>query len=408
MPTASRRGAAAALPEPNLERALRVVTEMMAIPGRSGDEKQVAQFIRERLRAAGVPARAIGADDAHRKTPEPGNQGNLIVVLPGTLPGPRRLLSAHLDTVPLCVGCQPRLQADGRTVKSADPGTGLGADNRAGSAAILCAALEIMERKLPHPSLTLCWFVQEETGLQGVRHVSATRLGSPRLAFNWDGSNPVGLAVAATGAQRIRIAIRGLASHAGSAPHKGVSAIAVAARAIAGLDRNGWHGQVRKSGKRGTSNVGFVHGGGATNVVTDRVEVHAEARSHDREFRLRIVEEIEKAFRKAVAAVANDAGRVGRLTFKASHDYESYRLGADEPSVGVAAAAIRSLGRKPVEEIQNGGLDANWLISKGIPAITLGTGQRHVHTVKEILAVRDYETACRLALRLATATESAG
>ena len=72
----------------------------------------------------------------------------------------------------------------------------------------------------------------------------------------------------------------------------------------------------------------------------------------------------------------------------------------------MAAAAIRSLGRKPVEEIQNGGLDANWLISKGIPSITLGTGQRHVHTVKESLAVRDYETACRLALRLATATES--
>ena len=139
---------------------------MMALPGRSGEEKQVAAFIREQLRAAGIPAKAISADDAHRKTPEPGNQGNLMVVLPGTQPGPRRLLSAHLDTVPLCVGCKPQLQPDGRTMRSAVPTTGLGADNRAGSAAILCAALEIAERKLPHLPLSLCWFVQEEPGLQ--------------------------------------------------------------------------------------------------------------------------------------------------------------------------------------------------------------------------------------------------
>ncbi len=408
MATASGTAALSAPPEPNLQRALRIVTRMMAIPGRSGEEKQVAAFIREQLRAAGIPAKAISADDAHRKTPEPGNQGNLMVVLPGTQPGPRRLLSAHLDTVPLCVGCKPQLQPDGRTMRSAVPTTGLGADNRAGSAAILCAALEIAERKLPHPPLSLCWFVQEEPGLQGVRHVRAAHLGNPRLAFNWDGSNPVGLAIAATGSQRIRISVRGLATHAGSAPQKGISAVAAVARAIADLDRRGWHGKVTKSGKSGTSNVGFVHGGGATNVVTDLVEVHAEARSHDREFRLRIVEEIEQAFRKAVDEVTNDAGRAGRITFKASHDYESYRLARDEPSVAAAAAAIRSIGRKPVEEIAQGAFDANWLISKGIPSITLGTGQRNVHTVKESLVVRDFQTACRLALRLATGTENGG
>ena len=40
-----------------------------------------------------------------------------------------------------------------------------------------------------------------------------------------------------------------------------------------------------KDGNFGTSNVGFIHGGEATNVVTDRVSLRAEARSHDPEFR---------------------------------------------------------------------------------------------------------------------------
>jgi tripeptide aminopeptidase len=388
-------------PEPDLQRALQIVMEMMAIRGGSGDERPVANFIRQQLRAAKVPARAITSDQAHQKTPEPGNQGNLVVSLPGTTGGPGRLLSAHMDTVPLCLGSQPR--RSGRKVSSADPATGLGADNRAGSTAILCAALEIMERKLPHPPLTFCWFVQEETALQGVRHVSKTQLGSPQLAFNWDGSNPVGLVVAATGAVRIRIEIRGLASHAGGAPEKGISAIAIASRAIADLDRAGWHGQISKSGKQGTSNVGFIRGGAATNVVTDRVTVHAEARSHDPAFRTRIVTEIEKAFRKATSEVQNNAERTGKLTFSASPDYESYRLPASTPSVVAAAAAIRSLGRRPAEEVSNGGYDANWLITKGIPSITMGCGMRDVHTVRESLSIPDFETACRLALRLATA-----
>ena len=76
-----------------------------------------------------------------------------------------------------------------------------------------------------------------------------------------------------------------MASHAGVCPEQGVSAIAIASLAIADLVRGGWHGLVEKGKSRGTSNVGFIHGGEATNVVTDRVTLKAEARSHDPKFR---------------------------------------------------------------------------------------------------------------------------
>ena len=231
--------------EPDLERCLDVVMQMMAIPGKSGEESSVAAFITEQLRAAGAPADAIQTDKANLKTAIAGDTGNLILKLPGTKRGPRRMLSAHIDTVPICVGSKP--VRNGRTVHADDPSTGLGADDRAGATVILSVALEILERNLPHPPLTFCWFIQEEVGMQGARFVSKSALSNPRLAFNWDGGAPQHLSVGATGAYRTHIAIQGLASHAGVAPEKGVSAIAIAARAIADLDRNGWHGLVKSA-----------------------------------------------------------------------------------------------------------------------------------------------------------------
>ena len=100
----------------------------------------------------------------------------------------------------------------------------------------------------------------------------------------------------------------------------------------------------KRASSRGTSNVGVIHGGAATNVVTDRVELRAEARSHDPKFRARIVREIEQAFDKAAREVRNDDGRRGRVTIEGRLDYESFRLTATEPCVEAAAAADRRRG----------------------------------------------------------------
>lgn len=376
---------------------------LMAIPGKSGQEGEVAEFVKKQLLSAGAAKSSIRTDSAHRRTLIKGEIGNLIFKTPGTMRGPRRLLSAHLDTVPICVGSKPVVR-DGR-VRSADPQTGLGADDRAGSAAILVAAVEILQNKLPHPPLTFCWFVQEEVGLHGVRHMTTSLLSGPKQAFNWDGGSAAKLTIGATGGYRLKIEIEGLASHAGGAPEWGVSAIAIASLAIADLQRGGWHGDIRKGKKQGTSNVGFIQGGEATNVVTDRVILKAEARSHDPVFRKRIVSEIEKAFKKAAKEVKNVAGAVGRVKFDGHLDYESFRLKASEPCVKTAAAAVLSVGKEPELAIANGGLDANWLVLHGIPTVSLGCGQLNQHMATEELDLDSFREACRIALRIATATE---
>lgn len=387
--------------ETDLQRAIELVQQLMPISGRSGEESEVARFVRRELVRAGAEPAAVQTDSAHRRAPDGGQTGNLIFTLPGTVRAPRRMLSAHLDTVPICVGSRPVCQGD--QIRSANPDTGLGADNRAGTAVILTAALEILRRGLPHPPLTFCWFVQEETGLHGSRCVTKRMLRKPAMAFNWDGGSPAKLTIGATGGYRLGIEVRGLASHAGNAPQWGVSAIAIAALAIADLHRGGWHGDVHKGRQHGTSNVGVIQGGQATNVVSDLVRIRAEARSHQPRFRQRIVAEIEKAFRQAAAEVKNAAGTTGSVHIDGRLDYESYRLNDQEPCVRLAAEAVRAIGRQPELAVTNGGLDANWLVKHGIPTVSLGCGQLNPHTVSEALVITEFQDACRIALRLATA-----
>lgn len=381
------------------KRTLQLVMELMAIRGGSGDEERVADYVCSKLIAAGAQADHIQTDSANKRTLLKGKIGNLIYKMPGTRRAPRRMFSAHLDTVPICIGCQP--VREGQFVRSADPNTGLGADDRAGVAVVLSTALALLENSAPHPPLTFCWFVQEEIGLHGARCLSKSALGQPKLAFNWDGGNPYKLTIGATGGYRMGIEVTGLASHAGGAPEWGVSAIAIAGLAIAKLVEGGWHGAIVKGKKFGTSNIGVIRGGDATNVVTDKVHLRVEARSHDPKFRERIVAEIEKAFRKAAREVKNAAGKPGSVQFDGNLDYEAFKLDESDEVVQTARAAIEGVGGEPLYFVANGGVDANWTNRHGIPTVTLGCGQVLPHMTTEALDIEQFQQAIQVAFHLA-------
>jgi tripeptide aminopeptidase len=380
--------------------AVQRVTRMMSIPGRSGEEQAIVDFIVGELRAAGVPESVVQTDSANRKSHLGGQVGNLIVKLPGSVRRPRRLMMGHIDTVPLCVGCEP--VRDGSFIRPKGGDTALGGDNRAGACVVLTSVLEILKQGLPHPPLTLLWPVQEEVGLVGARHVAISKLGKPKLAFNWDGGLPGMLVIGATGDVNIEIEISGIASHAGAHPEDGVSAAAIASLAIADLTRDGWHGLIQKGRRTGTSNVGVISGGNATNVVMPKLKLRAEARSHDPKFRQKIVDQFRKAFEKAARELRTASGQRGAVNFEATLKYESFRLDPNEPVVQAAAAAVESVGLTAETRISNGGLDANWMTAHGIPAVTLGCGQAGIHTVEETLHVESFLQACRIGLTIAT------
>src|SRR3954454_16932648 len=175
----------------------------LAVEGVTGREAAIGREVAAALKEVGVPASAIYLDDANTRIPLPTETGNLIVHLPGR--GARHnqpplLLMTHMDTVPLGAGAQPNL-AGRRIVNSAK--TALGGDNRTGCGVLVTLAAELARQKLDHSPLTLLFCVREESGLWGARHVSLADLGSPVMAFNYDGGSASNVTIGAGGAARL-------------------------------------------------------------------------------------------------------------------------------------------------------------------------------------------------------------
>lgn len=393
---------------PDLVNAAAAIDRLMrflAVEGITGQEQAIAEEVVAALRDIGVSQGQIRFDQANEQIPLPTQTGNLIVQVPGTMEGPRRLFMTHLDTVPLCAGAVPerkgnRIVPRGRTA--------LGGDNRTGVGTLVTLAATLAQHDLPHPPLTLLFTVREESGLWGARFVDIEDLGRPALGFNVDGSSPREITIGATGAERWEAEIFGKAAHAGGHPEKGISASVVASLALSEVFKGGWFGKVKKGTKEGTSNVGPIgdgkggSAGQATNVVTDYIKIHGEARSHDIAFNRAITKAYKEAFAKAAARVKDHQGKKAKVKFTARRDYYPFRLKETTPVVKVARTAAHSLEWTPTLRITNGGLDANWMVRNGLPTITFGAGQNNVHTVEEFVNLDDYLDGCRYAVALAT------
>jgi tripeptide aminopeptidase len=383
--------------------AISCLMRLLSVEGVTGKEKKVGAEVARALREAKVPARCIRIDSANERIPLPTETGNLIVTLPGTVPGPRLLFSTHLDTVPLAAGAVP-VRKKGRIVPAGE--TALGGDNRTGCAVLVTLVRTLLRNKLPHPPLTLLFTVREESGLFGARHLDPADLGGPVMGFNVDGRLPDEITVGAVGAERWEAEVFGKASHAGAHPEQGISATLVAALALADVKSKGLFGKVT-SGGVGTSNVGSFGGkdgkaaGEATNVVTDYVRVTGEARSFDPRFIKEIVKGYRDAFCAAADAVTDHQGKKAQVRFASRLDYHPFRIPDDSPAVQHAIEAGMRAGLDPITRTSNGGLDANWLVRHGIPTVTFGAGQNDIHTVEEWVDLELFLAGCRMALAIA-------
>ena len=387
-----------------MNQAINDLMELLPIPGQPSQEAQIAAEIYDKLITMGVPADNISYDNAQDQSEYGGEIGNMIVHLGGQSDQPHLMFSTHMDTVPIAVGCQPRLDTGQKRIVNDAEGCALGGDNRAGCAVLLHLARELLALKGEHPPTTLVFFVQEEVGLVGARGLDLALLGEPipMMCFNWDGRHSDQFVVAVTGTERFTIDVSGIASHAGASPEDGLSAAVITSHAIAELDRNGWTGRIEKDGKIGSANVGIMNGGQGSNVVMPDMNILAEARSHDPAFRKQIIETWQDAFAKAVKSCSNHLGEKGSVMFGPGPTYESFALDENEPTVQriLAATATCDIDAKLVSN--DGGMDANWIVAHGIPAVTIGVGQRFVHRPEEWIDLDDFENACRLAVAIAT------
>ena len=380
------------------DKALTHLLDLLAVEGSTGRESKVVEALTGKLRASGCKAKWIRTDDAHKRLGEGFEIGNLIVKLPGTVPAPRIMFSAHMDTVPLCRGAIPVVKGNRIVSKNR---TGLGGDDRSGCAAMVTLAEVLLTRDISYPPTTLLFPIAEENGLHGSRMVRFRDLGNPVMGFNLDGQDPNEMVIGAMSAFRWTAEITGRSSHAGIEPHKGISAGLIASKAMASIAAKGYFGKIVKGNRSGTSNLGSMTGGEAGNQVMDKAVLTGECRSHSPAFLDQIIKVHKTAFEQAALSVTNDKGQSGKVKFTADRDYRAFRLKQSEPCVRRVAKAIRASGLKPNPLVMDAGLDANNFNEKGLPTVTLGTGSHHFHTIDEYVNIKEYLTACDVLLNIA-------
>lgn len=193
--------------------------------------------------------------------------------------------------------------------------------------------------------------------------------------------------VAAPTQAKIHVLVKGKAAHAGVNPEAGISAIQLASKAISRMPMG-------RIDKETTANIGSFQGVGPTNVVCDRVEIVAEARSLSEEKMLKQVETMENTF----IETAKEFG--GEVDFQYEVMYAGFSYGEKDVVVQKAMDAVQRIQRTPRLLSSGGGSDANILAGAGIPTVNMAIGYEQIHTKNERMPIEELVKTAELVVAL--------
>ncbi|MBT2290726.1 M20/M25/M40 family metallo-hydrolase [Paenibacillus albidus] len=364
------------------DRLIQEFMELVRVDSETGNEREIADILKGKFNALGLD---VIEDDSQERTGH--GAGNLFVTWPAENGGsaPKLLFTCHMDTVVPGQGIKPMLGEDG-WIRS-DGSTILGADDKAGLAALFEAIRVVKEQKLPHGQIQFVITAGEESGLLGARAMEAKHLDAD-FGFALDSNGEVGaIAVAAPTQARVTMQIFGKSAHAGVNPEDGISAIQVASKAISAM-------KLGRIDHETTANIGKFAGGGPTNVVCDHVQLDAEARSI-------VQEKVERqiaAMREALETTVREHG--AECEFRSEIIYPAFSFNEHDPVVQLADRAISSLGLTTRLFHSGGGSDANIFNGLKVPTINLAIGYEHIHTTQERIRAEDIVQTSRLVVAI--------
>lgn len=354
--------------------------ELVKIDSETKNERNIANILTEKLTNLGL---TVIEDESAKKTGH--GAGNLICTLKGTKSNVDTIyFTSHMDTVVPGQGITPII-TDG--IIHSDGTTILGADDKAGLAAIFETIHVLKEAEIEHGDIQFIITAGEESGLVGAKELNQSLI-TASYGYALDSDGAVGdLIVAAPTQVKLFATIHGKTAHAGLEPEKGVSAITLAANAISEMS-------LGRIDDETTANIGHIHGGEQTNIVCDHVEIVAEARSLNKEK----VEEQVKNMTNAIETSATRGG--GSADVKVEWMYPGYHLNESDQVVKIAQIASRAIGGKGDLLKSGGGSDANIIASFGIPTVNLAVGYENIHTTKEKIAVSDLKKTAELVIEI--------
>jgi len=354
--------------------------ELVQIDSETKYEQEIAPILVDKLSALGF---TVVQDDAHTRNGH--GAGNIIATLKGTLDVEPIYFNSHMDTVVPGKGIKPSLREDGYIVS--DGTTILGADDKAGLAALLEMVKRLKEQNIAHGDIEFILTAGEESGLVGAKELDPSIIKA-KYGFAVDSDGKVGGIVTAAPFQaKIFAKIIGKTAHAGVAPEKGISAITVASKCIAQM-------KLGRLDEETTANIGRFEGGQATNIVCDEVTILAEARSIDKTKLDAQTKHMQETFEQVAASLG------ARAEVEVKLMYPGFRVTESDKVVQVAMAAARQIDRTPTLGISGGGSDANVIAGFGIPTVNLSVGYEDIHTTNEKISVEELEKLADLLVEI--------
>ncbi len=276
----------------------------------------------------------------------------------------------------------------GQEIIVTDGTTLLGADDKAGVAAIMAMAERLMaDPSIKHGAIKIAFTPDEEVG-RGADFFDVGKFGAD-FAYTVDGGELGELEYESFNAARATVTIKGKNVHPGYAKDKMVNAILVAMEFNALLPVN-----ERPEFTGGYD--GFVHAYQIEGTVEGSKMVYL-VRDHDRK-----LFEKRKAGMLAAAEFLNTRYGVNTVSVKLEDQY--YNMGEmiapRKEILDLALKAFDAVGVKPIVHPIRGGTDGSRLSFMGLPCPNIFAGGLYFHGKYECLPPRSLEKAVEVLLKI--------
>lgn len=298
------------------------------------------------------------------------------IALPGD---PSSVIKADCPHLKDCVG-KRLVTSDGTTL--------LGADDKAGVAAIMTAADRLMsDPGILHGDVKIAFTPDEEVGA-GTKFFDLKAF-SAQVAYTLDGHDPGQLNKETFSADTAILTVHGWEVHPGTAKDVMVNSIRAAADVVARLPKG--MAPETTEGYEPYIHPYDIHGAtGKTEIKLLLRDFKTAGLSEQKRILERIIGEIQPLHPKA------------KFELKIVESYRNMREGLEKDSrvLDVLWAAVEKTGLKPRWEPIRGGTDGARLTAQGLPTPNVFIGGYNYHSKTEWVSVEGMEQACQTVLNI--------
>ena len=350
----------------NTQRLIKSFIDMVSVSSESGNESAFAGYMLELGKKLGLQ----GRKDKY---------GNVYLFFKGN--SDSIMFNTHMDTVSPGKNVKPKIS--GKYITS-DGQTVLGADSKAGIAAMFEAISLLKENNINHKSLLITLTCNEESGIPTADKI----LSDVKLCVVPDRGTPVGeIITEAPYAQVFEVTIKGKTAYAPTNHKDGKNAILAA---INILNELSWGDIDSKT----TTNVGIINGGTMTSMVPDKCIFKGSCYSFNK---LSFDKFLQNLF-KTVIKIDTKFGTKSTVTML--EYFGGYKIDKKDPLVKLVDRSMRKSKITPVYKIYKAVTNANLLNQAGIKSVLISTGVENQHTVNEKIKIGELEKITSILLNV--------